>query len=97
MLDGGRYNHYLYAWGEKKKEKIEIADKLQLDKKWFLFDFVNDNEIYPKNGKNYNRFGESMRYRSVKLNNNTLLSILLERILQDVNKLTEISTNANTV
>lgn len=97
MLDGGRYNHYLYAWGEKEKEKIEIADKLQLDKKWFLFDNVNENEIYPKNGKNYNRFGKSMIYRSIKLNNDTLLSFLLERILKDVKKLTEISTNANNV
>lgn len=94
MLDGGRYNHYLDAWGEKEKEKIGIADNLQLNKKWFLFDFVNENEVYPKNGKNYNRFGKSMIYRSIKLNNDTLLSILLERILKDVNKLTEISTNA---
>ena len=91
MLDGERYNHYLYAWGEKEKNKIEIADKLQLDKKWFIFDYVNENEVYPKKGKNYNRFGKSMIYRSVKINRNTLVSVLIERIFKDVNKLTEIN------
>lgn len=96
MLDGERYNHYLYTWGEKEKNKIVIADKLKLDKKWFTFDFVNENDVYPKKGKNYNRFGEGMIYRSIKLNKNTLISVLIERIFKDINKLTKISTTAQT-
>ncbi|MBC8197837.1 MAG: PD-(D/E)XK nuclease family protein [Candidatus Marinimicrobia bacterium] len=97
MLDGIRYNHYLYAWGKKEKEKKNIANNLRQKKLWFSFDFIPENESYPKKGKDFNKFGNSMIYRSAKIKSSTTIKELLNRINTDTIRLQNIKTNANKV
>ncbi|OAB81416.1 PD-(D/E)XK nuclease family protein [Cochleicola gelatinilyticus] len=97
MLDGFRYNLYIYAIGEKEKEKIEIANNLRDTNQWFTFDFLPESEVYPKGKKEYNKYGASMIYRSVKIKTDLNLNDLLDRIYKDVVRMLRISTNANNV
>lgn len=90
MLSGDRYNLYLYAWGENLKRKVEIANRLRQEKKWFTFDFVPENQTYPKKGKDYNKFGE-MIYRSAKISKDIKLDNLLNQIYTDIIRVKKIS------
>lgn len=95
MLDGFRYNLYIYATGGKQDRKIEIANELRDTNQWFTFDFLPENEVYPKGKKDYNKFGVNMIYRSVKIKTDLNLNDLLTRIHKDVVRMLRISTNAN--
>ncbi len=96
MLDGNRYNHYMYTWGETNKIRYEIGDTLRSNNKWFTFDFISEHESYPKKGKNFNKF-KDMIYRSAKIQSKTSMIDLLEIIYRDTIKMMKISTNANKI
>ncbi|WP_404986180.1 PD-(D/E)XK nuclease family protein [Chryseobacterium sp. M5] len=87
MLDGNRYNQYIYTWGTKAINISKTADNLQNKYRWFKFNNIPDSEIYPKNGKKYNRFGDNMVYRSAKIKNTTTFSSLFEQIYMDLKKI----------
>jgi len=89
MLDGNRYNHYMYSWGNKLDKRYEIATALRLKKDWFTFDLIPESDTYPKNGKDFNKFND-MIYRSSKIDLNTQINVLLERIYIDTIKLIKI-------
>lgn len=87
MLDGERYNLYIYSWGSKLENIQEIANQLQESSKWFTFNNVLDIDVYPKNGKKFNQYGKNMLYRSMKIKTDTQLSSLLEQVIQDLRRL----------
>lgn len=93
MLDGFRYNLYIYAIGEKEKEKIDIANSLKDTNQWFTFDFLPESEVYPKGKKKYNKYGKSMIYRSVKITPDLNLDNLIDRVYKDVVRMLGISTS----
>ncbi len=96
MLDGARYNHYMYSWGRAREKRYEMANELRIQGKWFSFDSISDDETYPKNGKDFNKF-KDMIYRSFKISSNTQINVLLERISKDTIRLMNINTNANSI
>lgn len=87
MLDGQRYLQYIHVWEDKEKNIYEIANNLQKDNKWFKFEDVAENEIYPQKGKAYNKFGKKMIYRSIKIKNDQSILSILNNIYNDINKL----------
>lgn len=87
MLDGSRYNQYIHAWGRKAQNIIETADKATNDKMWFEFNDIPVEEIYPKKNKKYNKFGNNMLYRSVKIKSTQTFTSLFEQIYHDLNKI----------
>lgn len=87
MLDGNRYNQYIHAWGNNTKNIIETADMIQSNKKWFVFNNIPIEEVYPKKGKKYNKFGENMLYRSIKIKSNQTFTSLFEQIFIDLKKI----------
>lgn len=84
MLDANRYNQYVYAWGEKATNITETANNILINKIWFKFNNVLDTDIYPKKGKKFNRYGEKMLYRSIKIENTKTFPFLFEQILEDL-------------
>ena len=92
MIDGIKYDHFI--WGDNQNKKMKIAHNLRNNRKWFDFDFVEEKETYPKKDKAFNKYG-NMSYRYAKISNKTDLKTLLERINKDVRRMIEISTNAN--
>lgn len=87
MLDGSRYNQYIYAWGNKAENIIETAEKSQNEKMWFRFNDIPIEEVYPKKGKKYNKFGNNMLYRSIKIKPTQTFTSLFEQINIDLKKI----------
>lgn len=87
MLDGGRYNQYIYVWGNKAENIIETANMLQNDKMWFSFTDIPIEEVYPKKGKKYNKFGNNMLYRSIKIKSRQTFISIFEQIHNDLNRI----------
>lgn len=87
MLDGNRYNQYIHAWGGKAENIIETADKSQNDKMWFKFDGIPFDEVYPKKDKKYNKYGDNMLYRSIKIKPTQTFTSIFERIYSDLQKI----------
>jgi hypothetical protein len=94
MLDGARYNHYMYSWGKTLDKRNDIAKSLRINNEWFTFDLIPENETYPQNGKDFNKF-KDLIYRSFKIDSTTTVSELLERIYKDTIRLRNINTNNN--
>lgn len=87
MLDGNRYNQYIYTWGNKAENIIETAEKSYNEKMWFIFNDIPINEVYPKKDKKYNKFGNNMLYRSIKIKPTQTFSSLFEQINIDLKKI----------
>jgi len=87
MLDGNRYNQYIYVWGNKAENIFEIADKLQNDKVWFRFNDIPIEEVYPKKDKKYNKFGNNMLYRSIKIKPTQTFTSIFEQIYVDLKRI----------
>lgn len=91
MIDGDRYNHFIYADKTFEEKKFKIADSLKENMQWFTPSFSSEEYSYPKN-KPYNYFGE-MIYRAAKIPNSIRLKELIEMIFKDTEKMIEISDN----
>lgn len=87
MLDGNRYNHYIFCFDDRLPEMIERAELLRSSNKWFAFAGIEDFTTYPKK-TNFNKYGEKMRYRSFKIHK-MKISDLFERISLDVCRMTD--------
>ena len=87
MLDGNRYNQYIYAWGSKAENIIETADNIQNERSWFQFEHIPKEDVYPKKGKKYNRYGNNMLYRSIKIQPTQTFDSIFGQIYNDLNKI----------
>lgn len=88
MIDGIRYNQYLYTLGETKKSKFEIAEKLRDDNNWFDLSFVPKDETYPKNHNGFNSFdNKNVLYRATNISSQTSFKKLIDRISIDVERM----------
>lgn len=86
MLDELKYNHYVHTEENKGFNTLEIATKLRNKNLWFWFDSIDDSLSYPRKGKSFNKFG-TMLYRSIKINTNSSIRDVFEKIYIDLIKL----------
>ncbi len=83
MLDGNKYDLYTVAWGSKDSKTV--ANYLKDTKQWFTFDFIKEEDSYPKKN-DFNKFNKLL-YRCAKIKNTTTIEELLKIITKDVKRL----------
>lgn len=83
MIDGYKYLQYLWTANEDKVLKNEKANQFRKNHQWFTFE--SRGKSYPIKEDEYNKYGERMIYKYVKINKELSIDNLInEWIVNDI-------------
>jgi hypothetical protein len=89
QIQGDEYRKFVI----NKEHGKDIAKKLRSEKSWFDFSHIAHDEEYPKRaGKEFKSYNDEFYYRAVRLPNNLTVGQVIDLVMEDTLRASQITT-----